>query len=411
MTARPTLLLVAPFPPTQGPEADKAYYLSRQLAAHGWRVHVATTRDSVLGGHAEVTIHAVVREWSWDEAGLLTALVEQTAPDVLVIFCIDWLYQYQPMVTFLPTLARAVRPTVSVLAVFDDVFQSQPWDQPAAVRLGRQRMKRWAGLTDVDDRYGTLLRDSDQVIVVSHRVGDELVRRVPELPRKLAVVPTPPILPLTPFAESEREQHRARLGLKPDEFLLVYFGYLTQGKGVETLLRAFAQVCQQRDDARLILIGGTIPEPEHVRYADEVRQLPRLLDLADRVSWTGAYAWDSMEPSQLLHAADVCVLPYDAGVCLHNCSFAGAAAHGLPILTTRGPDLETAFADRANVLLCPPEDPTALGEALQTLLKDAPLRDRLRAGVRALAQEWFNWDKALERMGLRNESSLTSPKR
>lgn len=395
-----TLLLVGPFPPTKGPEADKAYYLCRELAERGWRVHVATTAGSAACDHAHATVHPILRDWSWNDTGPLVTLLQQTAPDLVLLLYIDWLYGYHPMTTFFPSLARAARPGATIITVFEDVALSYPWQQPFDVRLGRHRAKRWAGLADVDDRYGTLLRDSDRVVVVSDRVGSRLARYDPELAAKLAVAPTPPILKMAPADNGSRRRWRELLGVGPDEFLLANFGYISQGKGVETLLRAFALVCARRDDVRLVLIGGTIQELEHVRYSEQVHLLPGLLGIDDKVFWTGEYAWDSDEASQFLRAADVCVLPYDAGVCIHNCSFAGAAAHGLPIVTTRGPDLEEPFVDRMNVLLCPPEDIEALAAALLTILDDAALRERLRAGSAALTREWFTWDSTLARIGL-----------
>ncbi len=400
MSDGPTLLLVAPFPPTKGPEADKAYYLCRELAAHGWNVHVATTQGSVACDHPRATVHPVVRDWSYDDAGLLVSLVERHRPDVIVLLYIDWLFHYHPMVTFFPTLARAVRPDARIVTVFDDVSVTIPWEQPFEVRLGRQRLKRWATLPDVDDRYGTLLRDSDRIVVVSGRVGARLAPYAPGMDGRLTLVPTPPILPIAPEEGDARTRWRQLLGLKPKDFLLAYFGYISQSKGVETLLRAFALVCAERKDVRLVLIGGTIQEAEHLQYAKEVHRLPSLLGIEDRVYWTGEYAWDSDEASRFLRASDLCVLPYDAGVCIHNCSFAGAAAHGLPIVTTRGPDLEEQFVDRENVLLCEPENPEALAAAMREVLGNAKLRQRLRACVLDLAREWFTWDSAIRRMGL-----------
>ena len=95
--------------------------------------------------------------------------------------------------------------------------------------------------------------------------------------------------------------------------------------------------------------------------------------------------------------ADACVLPFDAGVTLARSSFAAAAAHGLPIVTTKGNSLESPFVDHKNVLLCPPKDPKALGIAIESLMRNPDLRRRLREGAFELAQEWFSWDKAVGR--------------
>ncbi len=398
--SNPTLMLVAPFPPTQGPEADKAYYLTRRLAEHGWQVHVVTTRGSLPVDHPRATVHDVLQNWSWPEESLLASWLEQCRPDAVVELYIDWLYNYHPMMTFFPSLARALAPGAQMVTVFDDYSHVQPWKQPFAMRLGRNRMKRWAGVRESDDRYGTLLRDSHRVVVVSQRVGRRLALHYPGLEAKMHVAPTPSILRLAPADEASRQRRRERLGLAPTDHLLAYFGYLTQEKGVDTLLRALALLCQSRDDVHLILIGGTIQEPEHLRYAEIMHRLPGQLGIERLVHWTGAYAFDSDEASQFLRAADICVLPYDNGVCLHNCSFAGAAAHHLPIVTTRGTELEAAFVDRENVLLAPPENPDALASALALLLDDGQLRERLRTGVAALVREWFAWDTAIERMGL-----------
>ena len=52
-----------------------------------------------------------------------------------------------------------------------------------------------------------------------------------------------------------RREGRRLLGVTHDEFVLVYFGYLYPGKGIETLLQAFGLVAQQHK-CRLVMIGG-----------------------------------------------------------------------------------------------------------------------------------------------------------
>ena len=106
-----------------------------------------------------------------------------------------------------------------------------------------------------------------------------------------------------------------------------------------------------------------------VSYVNELNNLPRTLGIQDKVTWTG----DTEQASLYLHASDLCVLPFDLGIAMNNSSFAAAAAHGLPIISTRGRILERYFAHEENVFLCPPQDPHALAAAIQTLI------DRTRA--------------------------------
>jgi glycosyltransferase involved in cell wall biosynthesis len=98
-----------------------------------------------------------------------------------------------------------------------------------------------------------------------------------------------------------------------------------------------------------------------------------------------------------LYAADVCVLPFDQGVMLNRSSLAVAAAHGLPIITTRGEHLESPFQDRKNVFLCRPKDPEDLARAISSTMENPDLVQDLRTGACQLAEDWFSWDKAVAR--------------
>lgn len=102
-------------------------------------------------------------------------------------------------------------------------------------------------------------------------------------------------------------------------------------------------------------MGGTT----NGNHAHEVqlRAGARELGVESRIVWTGAYDANSLDPSRFLHQADAGILPFDLGVSLRNTSFAALAAHSLPVVTTRGPDLARTFVDGENVLLCPPRDP------------------------------------------------------
>ena len=179
----------------------------------------------------------------------------------------------------------------------------------------------------------------------------------------------------------------------------MYFGYIFPNKGLETLLRAFHLVKSRGYNARLVIAGGVPAHlyEERFSYLKELEELARTLGVGNEVVWTGQCDWDRDEASLYLHAADVCVLPFDEGVSMNNSTFAAAAAHGRPIISTRGKTLERFFLHEENVFLCPPRDPEALAVAIQTLMDRAELRARLASGALKLAEEWFSWDRAVER--------------
>lgn len=303
------------------------------------------------------------------------------------------------MITFAPTISKALLPGVTFVTQFENAMGALPDRTPVLARVLRKGLLKWVGRKDGDYHFGTLLRDSDRIIVLSQHHRTILSRRFPGVSERSVLIPPPPILRMSPVDSASRRRVREALGLKPGDFLLAYFGYIYPGKGVETLLRGFEIVGRQNEHVHLILIGGIIAMefPDRPAYADEMRDLARLLGLEGRITWTGEYAWDSDEASSYLRAADVCVFPSDWGVMLNNSTLAAAVGHGLPVIATQGPWLEAPFADQDVLLLCPPKDPEAMAEAIQAVVSDPDLRQHLIEGAGVLANEWFSWENAVSR--------------
>jgi len=265
----------------------------------------------------------------------------------------------------------------------------------------------WAGSKTVDYAFGTLLRDSDSIIVWSEHHLARFSALSPEVHRKGLVIPPPPLMRMCPQDNgATRERGRAQLGVRGDEFLLAFFGYVDQTKGIETLFKAVKLVSASIHNVRLVMIGGGRGSAQAsssqraritVSYEEKMLRYSEQLGIADKVMWLSGYDWDSDQASLYLHAADACVLPFDQGVTLSRSSFAAAVAHGLPIITTEGERLESPFKHQENVFLCPPKDPQALAVAIEVLMRDHALQQRLRKGSAQLASQWFSWERAVER--------------
>jgi glycosyltransferase involved in cell wall biosynthesis len=164
-------------------------------------------------------------------------------------------------------------------------------------------------------------------------------------------------------------------------------------------------VTARHHEARLLVIGGFIQHTFDPAFASEsrsyetgVRELAANLDVEKKIIWAGHCPSTEPEGGRYLRACDACVLPFDRGVLLNNSSFAAVAAHGLPIVTTVGPDTESPFVDNRNVILCAPKDPEALGRAMMRLIEEPGLRRRLALGAEELAREWFDWDHVVARI-------------
>ena len=389
------LVISAAFPPMQAGEADHTLHLCRHLAARELDVHLLTTRAD-LGAGLPFKVYPVIEDWSWSDLPRLALWLNRCSPDVVLLFYIGWIYNDHPMITFAPTVSKRLLPNAPFITQFANAIGAVPEQTSAVSRTIRKAVMMLAGARGSDYRFGTLLRDSDRVIVLSDLHRATLAELFPGVNDKSVLIPPPPILFICPEDNGAvRCKGRAALGLSDEDFLIAYLGYVYPGKGVEILLKAVQTVSDERENVRLVVIGGSLQG--FSSYAEGVYELPDRMGIGDKVSWTGQYCWDSDKASTYLRAADAFVLPIEIGVQMNNSSFAAAAAHGLPIITTRGANLEQQFVHQENVFLCPPRDPEALASAIK-LMMDAPdLRERLAAGALKLARDWFSWERAIDR--------------
>ncbi len=388
------LFISGVYPPKPSGESDIALHYSRRLAARGVKVDVLTGEGEVLRD-AGFDVHALMRDWSWLDLPRFVKVLRQISPDRILLEYIGWIYNWESMITFAPTVVRKVLPGVPFVTMFTNA---------SGVSYVKRREKPFRNMLSwfkpVSPAFGTLLCDSDRAIVLSDLHRAVLAREWPAISEKTVLIPPPPLLAISPEDNgATRRRARVQLQAKPDDFLLVFFGCLYRGKGIETLLQAARLLRDRQPKLRLAVVGALIPQtmPDRPHYDRELQAMANDLGIGDRVTWTGYYPADSDLGSVYLRGADACVLPFDGGVALNNSSFSAAVSHGLPVISTQGPELEKAFRHGENVFLCPPKDSEALAAAIESVVGDATLRARLSAGAQEMAREWFSWDRAVDR--------------
>lgn len=391
------VLVICILPPVSLPEADHAFHIVQHLADAGVTVDVLTARGSIEAEHPNITQFPEMRHWDWREAPRLLRRINKSKPDAILFYYLGPLYGEHPMMTFAPTLARTVAPHVPFVTLLPQFYGASPSKFGLSGRVIHKSVRALLG-KDTHRALGTVLRDSSRVIALSRPHLDAFANALPQVAAKSVLIPPPAIMMLSPETEDVREAGRRQLGITADQFLFAYFGYLYRGKGVDTLLRAFALVAAHEETARLAVIGSVSPGEGGPEYSVMLRQLVTELGLESKVIFTGKFDWDSTQGSVYLRAADAGVLPFDIGTQLNNSSFAAAVTHGLPVVTTRGPVLEEPFVDGENVCLCPPKDPSAMAAAMRRVMDDAALRRRLHDGALRFADEWFSWKGSTRRL-------------
>lgn len=394
------LVISAAFPPMRVGEADHAFHLCRYLADRKLDVHVLTTQTTGVASDPHIKVYPIMRNWSWSDLPRLAIFLRHCAPDAVLLIYLGMTYNYHPMITFLPTISKILLPKVPFVTQFENAYGTRPHRTSLVSRALRKGIAGWARGRNVDYKFGTLLRDSDRIILLSDHHRAMLADRFPGVNKKSLLNPIPPLINMCSEGNgAARQRGREALGVRADEFLVVYFGRIYPNKGIDSLLKAVQLVIRHKSLFRVAMVGGSLEFqfPGRPMYEQEIHDLSKQLGIEDKLIWIGEYAWDSDVASTYLHAADLCVLPFDSGVMLSRSTFAAAAAHGLPIITTQGAMLEQPFVHKENVFLCPPKNPEVMAAAIETLMENCDLSQRLRLGALRLAEEWFSWERAIDR--------------
>jgi glycosyltransferase involved in cell wall biosynthesis len=213
------------------------------------------------------------------------------------------------------------------------------------------------------------------------------------------------VIPHGPLGEDEalpsRAESRRDLGLQDEEIVVLLFGNLRPYKGAEELITAWKKVHKAEPRARLVIAGGAIDDyPQKIRSKTEEAALSDsvLLDLG----------WIDQAKMLAYHAAsDILAYPY-RDITQSGALVAGMR-HGAPIIATRLPGFEEILEDAKTGRLVPPQDTSALAEALIGLIQDPEARKRQGKEVRRRWEQKIkkeaSWDQ-VARMTLECYQSL-----
>lgn len=393
------LIITGVFPPTPIAEADHIARLSAELAARGYSVDVLTSESADIPGAQGCRVHRDMPSWRWADRAKIIRKAREVAPDIIFIWFIGHAYEFHPMITFAPSYLKAALPGVKVVTQITAPVGSRPKRYPLVSRLAQKAVVFASGGDRIDYAYGTLMRDSDRFIAMAGSHLARFAEALPGLEGKSTIIPPPPLVPMSPAIEASRRRGRELLQFSADDFVFAYFGRLYRGKGLETLIDAFATVRQAIPAARLAIVGGPVSvQLEDAWKVESLHAQAQALGVGDAISWTGEFPFDSDAGSLYLRAADVAVLPFDEGAALNNSSIAACAAHGLPIVTTRGASIEADFVEGENTLLVPARDAHALAAAMVRLASEPELRASLRSGIESLEARHFSWKVSVDRL-------------
>jgi glycosyltransferase involved in cell wall biosynthesis len=186
-----------------------------------------------------------------------------------------------------------------------------------------------------------------------------------------------------------REAAKRELGLDPAKQLVLFAGQIIERKGVAEVLRAWAELrgsdrgargCGFGDEAELVIVGDDLEGKGAYRAKMEA--------LAAELACGARFAGFQKNVPVWLTAADIVLVPSHAEP-LGNATLE-AMAYARPVIGTRVGGIPEIVLDGKTGLLVPPRDHASLAGAIERLLVDADLRERLGAAGRRRCERLFS---------------------
>lgn len=175
-----------------------------------------------------------------------------------------------------------------------------------------------------------------------------------------------------------------------DESRILFFGAWRKMKGLPLLMDAFDQLSERRPDVRLTIAGPPVPEE-----GEAERVLRWAADRADRVEVQPDYVPVDDVPD-LFRRARVVVLPYLAGYQSGVVHLAMTMQRA--VVAADVGDLGSAVDDGRTGIVVPRGDVSALVAALDRVVGDPELADRLGAAGRARMMNGSGWPTVAARV-------------
>lgn len=218
-----------------------------------------------------------------------------------------------------------------------------------------------------------LSRLSERLVVLNPRAR-QMMQDIYEVPEN-KLVHIPHGIPDLPFLDSSR--YKNLFGINGKQVILT-FGLLGPGKGIEDMIKAMPMVVKKHPKAIYIVLGATHPHVKRnsgEKYRQELQSLVRQLGLKEHVIFHNRFV-TLEEICSYLGATDVYVVPYPTAERVVSGSLAYALGAGKAIVSTPFWYAQEVLEGDVGTLV-PFNNPEAMADNICYLLKN----DKKRAAM------------------------------
>ncbi len=231
-------------------------------------------------------------------------------------------------------------------------------------------------LAEPDSRQREILRHllarASQVMVMSQHGADLLAALYGVGRERLSVIPHG--APDRPFGRQARFKDMLALGERP---VLMTFGLLGPGKGIETAIKALPAIAARHGDVLYRIVGATHPDlvaRDGEAYREGLQALAADLGVDKHIEWVDRFV-DTSELLDQLEACDIYITPYPGLQQSTSGTLSYAVALGKAVVATPYLHARELLADGVGELIAPGSE-AAIAQAVNELLANP---DRLAA--------------------------------
>ncbi|MGY5873741.1 MAG: glycosyltransferase family 4 protein [Candidatus Thorarchaeota archaeon] len=221
-------------------------------------------------------------------------------------------------------------------------------------------------------------RTANRILSLSSGI-ERMIRKSFDIPaEKLRIMPLGADSNMFSFDKQARERIRMKLGIAPEETVIVWSGRIVPSKNLPHLLESFANIANDVLPSKILIIGDG-----KKRQLDLIKTLCRTLKIEHSI------LLHPMVPRNELpgyySASDIAVWPGSPSI-----SIVEAASVGLPLIIKKSP-FSSYIVSNNNGFVFNPSDPQDLGSKISLLLSDDENRTAMGRRSRQLIQEQLNW--------------------
>lgn len=235
----------------------------------------------------------------------------------------------------------------------------------------------------VNKYFKVMYRLSDMVIVHNNANLALIERKFGVPKKKIKIIPHGNY---NYFMRSiTKDEARQKLNLPMDKKILLIFGNLRDGKGIETSFEALRYL-DGRDDYIVLVAGKVSKGFDFDRLIANIHQ--RGLD-KKVILRTGFISDDLVE--YYYKSADICLVPYQTGYESGVLRYAFSCC--TPVIASDLKEFSEILQDKENSLICKSGDPIDLAKKIECLLDNAQLSQKLALNAKEISDKDWGWEK------------------